>query len=40
MKLLLWDFFIQTETRIGHKKPGIMFTNKKDFPNNRCDMPI
>ena len=28
--LLLWDFSIQTETRIDHKKPDIMLKNKKE----------
>ena len=28
--LLLWDFSIQTETRIDHNKPDIMLKNKKE----------
>ena len=28
--LLLWDFSIQTETRIDHNKPNIMIKNKKE----------
>ena len=28
--LLLWDFSIQTETRIDHKKPDIVIKNKKE----------
>ena len=30
LKMTMWDFSIQTETRIYHNKPDIMLKNKKE----------